>query len=65
MTVLRDLSIRINVIIMKLIHVFANGEIEIEVETELESLLEVGDFVEFEYRDWKIIEKKNNRLILR
>lgn len=50
---------------MKLIHVFANGEIEIEVETELESLLEVGDFVEFEYRDWKIIEKKNNRYILR
>ena len=51
--------------VMKLIQKFPNGEIEVEIEDVLESLLEVGEYVEFAYSDYLIIEKKDKRLILR
>ena len=50
---------------MKLIHRFSNNEIEVEVEDVLESLYDIGDFIEFEGRDWRILEKKGKRYILR
>ena len=50
---------------MKKIQTFANGEIEVEVEEVLESLYEVGEFIEFELKDWLIIEKRNGHYILR
>ena len=43
-------------------------EIEVEAETPLESLLEVGDFVELnidgEYQEYKIIKKTGKRFIV-
>ena len=52
---------------MKKITTYPNGEIEIELDDILEviSLYEVGDWIEFEGRDYLIIEKKEKRLILR
>ena len=50
---------------MKLIQKFPNGEIEVEIEDVLEALLEVGEYVEFAYSDYLIVEKKGKRLILR
>ena len=50
---------------MKLIHRFANGEIEVEVENVLESLFDVDDYIEFEGHDWRILQKDGKRYILR
>ena len=50
---------------MKKIQTFANGEIEVEVNDPVEWLHEVGDFIEFEYKDWQIIEIKDHHYILR
>lgn len=50
---------------MKLIQKFPNGEIEVEIEDVLEALLEVGEYVEFAYGDYLIVEKKDKRLILK
>ena len=50
---------------MKIIQRFANGEIEVECEQVLESLFDVGDYIEFGGHDWKIVEKKEKRYILR
>lgn len=50
---------------MKKINTFSNQTIEVEIEDVLESLFEVGEYIEFEGRDWLIIEKKDRRYILR
>ena len=50
---------------MKKIQTFANNEIEVEVENVLESLYEIGEYIEFEGKDYLIIEKKDRRFILR
>ena len=50
---------------MKLIHRFANGEVEVECEDVLEGLFDIGDYIEFKGRDWRILEKKEKRYILR
>ena len=43
-------------------------EIEVEAETPIESLLEVGDFIELcidgEYKDYKIVKKQGRRFIV-
>lgn len=50
---------------MKKVQTYSNGSIEVEYEDVLESLYDVGEFIEFEYKDWEIIEKKDGRYILR
>lgn len=50
---------------MKLIKRHSNGLIEVEMEDVLESLHDVGDYIEFEYKDYEIIEKKERRYILK
>lgn len=50
---------------MKYIHRFSNGEIEVEVEDVLESLFDEGQYIEFEDRDYLILEKRGKRYILR
>lgn len=50
---------------MKLIHRFSNGEIEVECEDVLEAFFEVDQFIEFEGRDWRIVQKDGKRYILR
>ena len=37
---------------MKLIHTFPNGEKEVEMEDVLESFFEVGDYIEFQDKDY-------------
>ena len=51
--------------VMKLIHRFANGEVEVECDEVLESLFDVDDYIEFEGRDWRILQKDGKRYILR
>lgn len=50
---------------MKKINTFANGEIEVEFEEILESLYDIGEYIEFENHDYLIIDKKEKRYILR
>lgn len=50
---------------MKLIHRFANGEVEVECDEVLESLFDVDDYIEFEGHDWRILQKDGKRYILR
>lgn len=50
---------------MKLIHTFPNGEKEVEMEDVLESFYDIGDYIEFQGKDYLIIEKKERRYILR
>ena len=57
------ISVRRNV--MKLINKFPNGELEVEMEDVLESLYDVGDFIEYEYQEYLIVEKRDKRYILR
>ena len=50
---------------MKVIKKLSNGELEVEAEDILESLYEVGEFVEIELEDRQVIAKVGKRFIVK
>lgn len=50
---------------MKKIKTLDNGTIEVEIEDVLESMYEVGEFIEFEDKDYMIIDKKDKRYVMK
>ena len=50
---------------MKKVKKLSNGIIEVSIDDVLESMYEVGDFIEFDGQDYMIIEKKDKKYLLK